>query len=730
MSEKANKINENFVSVSDLFRLCLARWRWFVASILICLVFAVYYLQTAPKLYTRYAAVLVREETQGNNSSDYGNEFDQLGFVKQNNNMENILRHITSLEVLMEVALRLDSTLFGDQVVFAALDIQRRLSVEASGLKSTVLDMTYKASSIDEAEQTLLLIVQVYNEKCLEQKQKMTYMTSKFIEARLELLERDLDIVDDSIAIYKSSYGITDLEHVSNIYLRQQSESDAEIMRLSSQREMADYIRSLLEENSSSQQLLLVNSGIENKGIETQITLYNDLLLDLQSHLKYTSEQNPMIIRKEEELNNLRLKILSNIKNHIHSLDIQLGSLIDYNDEATSKVTSNPAQAKYLSTIERERKVKESLYMFLLQKKEENEVSVTYQTESAQIIDIPNGSYKPSSPQRIKMLFAAIFLGFLLPTTILFFRVSFDESVRDRHDIERNSDIPFLGEVPYSGREHSLESLLMQFGIGRKAKSGAIVVGSDMLNASNEAFRVLRNNMDSIAAEKFAGKGGRVYLIKSTQIEVGKTFVAMNLALIKAIGGQRVLFIDGDLRQASASRLWRTPLLGLTDYLHGEESDYRKLLWHPEVCPTLDVLPAGALPTNPTEILQNPRLDQLIETLKQQYDCILIDSPTAGILADADIMERVIDCTLFIIRAGQFNRHRLNELSPIEIINGKAKPQYIILNGVSVDTRYGYTYSHKYERTEEEKSVVEISKTTILLNKIIFRKRHHNTQET
>ena len=721
MSEKNNNTGSTFLSVTDLWNLCIARWRWFAASVLICLFVAVCYLMTAPRLYTRHAAVLVREETQGNNSSEGMNEFEQLGFVKQKNSMDNVLRHMSSLEVLMEVALRLDSTLQGEEVLFAALDIRGGLSIEVDGLKSSIVDMEYRASSIDIAEKTLFLIVHAYNEKCLEYRRAMTNLTSKFIDDRLELLERDLDIVDDSIAVYKSSYGITELSHVSDIYLRQQSESDAEIMKLTSQLDMAEFIRDLLEDKSSPYQLLLVNSGIENQGIEAQITLYNNMILELQGHMKYTSEQNPRIILQEEEINNLRSKILTNINNYIHSLDIQLNSLIDYHNEATTKVTSNPAQAKYLSTIERERKVKEGLYIYLLQKKEENEISVTYQSENAQIIDIPNGSYKPSSPQKSKAFFAAVFLGFLFPIAFLFLRATFDENVRDRFDIERNSDIPFLGEVPYSGREHSLESLLMPLGIGRKAKSSGIVVGYDMLNASNEAFRILRNNMVAIETDNTLNQGGRIYLIKSSQIEVGKTFVAMNLALIKAIGGQRVLFIDGDLRQASASRLWRTPLLGLTDYLHGED-DYDKLLWHPEGYPSLDVLPAGAVPTNPTELLQSPLFVQLLNTVRQHYDSIIIDSPSSGMLADADIMENNVDCTLFIIRAGRFNRNRLNELCSNHS-SDKSKPQYVILNGVNINVRYGYAYLHKYERNEDEKNTVEISKKTILLNKIIFKKK-------
>lgn len=719
-----NKSNDSFVSIADLWRMCITRWRWFVVSVALCLLIAIRYLIVTPFLYTRSASIILHEENLGENVTDKNSkDFNQIGFVKQKTNVSDVVRHITSLEILLEVVNRLGLPLDEVEKFDLAVDIQSRLSAEVEEKGSSIIDMTYRDYSTIEAAKTLELIIQVYNEKWLQEKQRVIENTSHFIDSRLELLERELSIVDDSISSYKSRFGITDLQRVSDIYLQQQSRLDADILRLTNEKAMAEYIRSLLDDKSSPNQLLLVNSGINNGLIESQITSYNSLLLQMQSHLDYTSGQNPLVINIEKELNSLRKNILANVINHIRTIDIQLKSMQVFHSETASKISSNPSQAKHLISIEREQKVKESLYMYLLQKKEENEISLTYKTAPSQIIDFPSGSGKPTTPNRIIVLLGSVLLGILMPLTYFFLRASFDDSVRDRYDVERNCDVPFLGEVPYSGREHSLESILMRFGIGRKAKSGGIVVGPDMLNASNEAFRVLRNNMDSVAADKDLNKGGKVYLIKSTQIEVGKTFIGMNLALIKAIGGSRVLFIDGDLRQASASRLWRTPLLGLTDYLSGEESDYRKLLWHPEGYPTMDVLPAGALPTNPTELLQSPLLEKLLDTARQLYDCIIIDSPTVGILADADIIEHIVDCTLFIVRAGHFNRRRLNELSPIQVINGKSKPQYIILNGVSINVRYGYSYLHKYERSEDDKNTVEISRKTILLNKIIFRKK-------
>ena len=723
-----NKSSDSILTISDLWNLCSVRWRWFAVSILFCLILAVIYILKTPYLYTRYAKILVREEVLGNNASDNNSkDFNQIGFVKQKKNVNDIVSHITSLDVLVEVVNQLKLPLNEYEKIDKALEIQSHLKAEKEDLESNIIDLTYLDYSTIEAEKILTLILHTFNDKWLKEKQLMTQNTSRFIDSRLHLLEQELNVTDDSISTFKSRYGITELTRVSDIYLQQQSKTDAEMLTLLNQKAMAEYVRSLMEDESAQNSLLLVNSGINNSLIESQITLYNSLLLQMQSHLEYTSGQNPLIINLEKELNSLRKNIHDNVSNHIRTIDIQLQSLKGYHEMTTSKIISNPDQAKFLMSIEREQKVKEGLYMYLLQKKEENEINITYEAPPTQIIEVPHGGGKPTKPNRIMVLFAAAFMGFLFPLTFLFLRATFDDTVRDRFDIERNCTIPFLGEVPYSGREHSLESLLMPLGLGSKAKSGGIVVGPDILNASNEAFRVLRNNMESIVAAQSFQHTGRVYLLKSTQIEVGKTFIGMNLALIKAIGGQRVLFIDGDLRQASASRLWRTPLLGLSDYLCGDERDYRKLLWHLEGYPTMDVLPAGALPTNPTELLKRPLFAQLLNTVRQNYDSIIIDSSTAGILADADIMEHATDCTLYVIRAGHFNRHRLNDLSPIQIINGIEKPQYIILNGVDVNVRYGYAYTHKYERSEEDKNTTTISKKTILLNKIIYKKKQHQT---
>lgn len=682
--------NESFLTIADLWHLCVARWRWFAASVLFCLLVAVNYLITTPFLYTRKAVVMVREESLGNNSTEKnGAEFNDIGFVKQNSNVTNVIRHYTSLDVLVEVAHRLDSTLKGGYLVNKAVAIQSRLSAENTDPKSTIIDLTYRDRSTAEAEHVLNTILKVYDERWLENKRRATLNTSHFIDSRLKLLQNDLNIVDDSIALFKSRFGITDLEHVSDLYLQQQSSSDSEILKLTNQRAMAEYIRSLLNDSSSDHQLLLVNSGLDNSVLDAQISFYNNLLIQLQSHMNYTSSQNPLILNQEKELENLRSKLRANLQSHIHTIDIQLQSLTDYYDEATSKVVSNPSQAKHLATIERERKVKESLYMFLLQKKEENEISITYHSSNIQLIELPHGSGKPTSPKRSQVILAAILLGLLIPVTVLFLSAVMDEHVRNRRDIEQKGNIPLLCEIPLSERKSTVRRLQRLFKL--KSQQASVVVGHGKKDPINEAFRMLRTKLESLAVS--SGKGCLTFIITSDQQGAGKSFVSVNLSLALAIAGKRVLFIDADLRRASSSQRLEAKQHGLSDYLSSQEEHIDSLFLHLKDYPTLDVLPAGTIPPNPTELLSSKLFAQLIETARTKYEMIIIDSPAANFIADAEIIKKHVDYSLFIVRAGLYLRRHLDNLEPSEE-NG-TNNQMVILNGVNIDFQYDNLATNK-----------------------------------
>ena len=301
-------------------------------------------------MYTREVAVLVKQEVQGKNSNAKSddNDFNNLALITQNTNVANVERQFKSLEVLMEVARREMNAKTYEEALRKAESIQGRLTTKLESDKSTIVSITFSATSPDMAERVLNGIVTVYNQKWIDDKRQMAASTSRFIEERLRLIEQELNSVDDSISKFKTRHKITDLSSVSDIYLQQQSQSDAEILRLTSQRSMAQYVLDILKNRASRYQLLPTNSGIGNAMVEAQINQYNSMLLALKNNMLGTSAQNPLILKQEAEIDEVRRNILATIENQINTFDIQLNALRGYNGEASSKISSNPTQAKHL----------------------------------------------------------------------------------------------------------------------------------------------------------------------------------------------------------------------------------------------------------------------------------------------------------------------------------------------------------------------------------------------
>ncbi len=691
----ARKSSDDFITIPDLWHLCVSRWNWFLLSFIVCVAFASLYLMKATKMYSREMSVLVKQETQGKSATQTvtDNSFNDIGLVAQNVNVQNVQRQFTSLAILSEVARRVMHTHNDRETLRKAENIKSRLKAEIESDKSTIITMKYSDSDMRHAERVLMEIVNVYNEKLIADKKKITASTSQFIDGRLGLLEKDLDVVDDSISKFKTRNKITDLSRVSDMYLQQQSQSDAEIMRINSQRSMATYILDLLRSKAARMQLLPTNSGINNQVAETQIAQYNALLLQLKNNMTATSTQNPLIIKQQAELDEIRRNILATVDNQIKTLDIQLQALQGYYGEADSKIVSNPTQAKHLASVEREQKVKEGLYLYLLQKKEENEISMTYSSVNTEILDMPHGSDAPVAPNRRMVMFAAILFSLLLPTIFIFVNESMATTVRDKYDVERKTTVPFIGEVPYMEWERITNPLLRWLlRKRRKDRSETLVVESGKQDPINEAFRMLRTDLEFMTARP----GDRnVYIVTSSYEGSGKTFVATNLAVSLSISGKRVLFIDGDLRHASASRVFSTSHKGLSDYLAEQEDNLVEVIYHLDKYPTLDIITAGTIPPNPTELLSGRRLSLMLKELRPLYDFIIIDCPPAEALADTGLIERNADRTLFVIRAGMFERKKVQDLE-IDSINGKYKNIGIILNGTKLAGRYGYCKGYRY----------------------------------
>ena len=584
-----------------------------------------------------------------------------------------------------------DSTVYDAPVYVSRIGYQAatgayasNLSVALSDDKSTVINLSFKDVCIQRAEDVLNTVIAVYNENWIKDKNQIAVSTSQFISERLGVIEQELGNVDENISSYKSEHLLPDVQAAASMYMAQSSETNAQILALNTQLSMARYIRNYLTNATSKNQLLPANSGIESPGIEQQIANYNTAQLRRNDLVANSSEKNPLVVDMDQSLENMRHAIITSIDNHITTLNTQIRSLQQSEQQTTARIAANPTQGKYLLSVERQQKVKEALYLFLLQKREENELSQAFTAYNTRVITPPSGSMIPTAPVKKNIALGAFALGILIPVVIIFIRENMNTKVRGRKDLESLS-LPFVGEIPLAENSKKKDS----------HASKRIVIRQGNRDIVNEAFRVLRTNLEFMLDAKTDGKAS-VTLFTSFNPGSGKTFLTMNTAATFALKGKRVLVIDGDLRHGSASAYIGSQAKGLSDYLGKRENDVNSLILENPDCPGFFLLPAGTTPPNPTELLAEPLFKETIERLRDCYDYIFIDCPPIDIVADTQIIEKLSDRTIFVVRAGLLEREMLPELQRM-YDEKRFKNMALLLNSTEGGgKRYGYRYGYKY----------------------------------
>lgn len=556
------------------------------------------------------------------------------------------------------------------------------LQANLSNKEATIIDLSIDDVSIQKAEDILNTLIEVYNEKWVLDKNQIAISTSKFISDRLGVIETELGHVDENISSYKSQHLLPDVQAASSLYMTQSAEYKKQLQALSNQLSTAQYIRRELS-GKQIDQPLPSNSGISSGNIEGQIEEYNKLVLDRNRLIANSSEKNPLVVDLTASLKTLKRTILQSVDNLIVSLNTEMKSIRIQEEATTSQLASNPSQAKYLLSVERQQKVKEELYLYLLQKREENELSQAFTAYNTRVITAPRGSFAPTSPHRMRILLMALALGLLAPAGVIYLLETMNTRLRGRKDLE-NLSAPLVGEIPLYGTSKQ-----------KNVKSGKsmILVEEGNRNIINEAFRVLRSNMDFMASDE---QRSQVCLMTSYNPGSGKSFLTANIAMSFALKGKKVIVIDGDLRHGSLSALVQSPKVGLSNYLSGRTTSWHEIQVAYPQHSNLVVIPVGTVPPNPTELLENGKLASLVAELRQEFDYIFIDCPPIDIVADTQIISKVADRTLFVLRAGLLERSMLPELE--KMYQDKRFPNLaIILNAtVANQGRYGYRYGYHY----------------------------------
>ena len=574
-------------------------------------------------------------------------------------------------------------------------DCRQKMVAELKDEHGTIIDITYKDVSIQRAEEYLNTLISVYNENWVKDKNQIAVSTSQFINERLQVIESELGNVDSNISSYKSANLIPDVEASSQMYMNTANEANIQITDLNNQLYMARYIRDHINNKNSKDQLLPANSGINSAIIEQQINDYNEKMLQRNSLVANSSEENPLAVDMDKNLDKIRSAIVRSIDTQVGTLSTQIKGLRGIQGTSTSRLSSNPKQAKYLLSVERQQKVKESLYLFLLQKREENELSQAFTAYNTRVVTAPTGEMKPTSPNNKSILLAAVLLGLLVPVIVIYMRENMNTKVRGRKDIEALT-IPFAGEIPLYTRSASQRPLKRWLEVfykwrrSQEVREQTPVVKPHSRNIINEAFRVVRTNLEFMAG---GSQDNKVIMVTSMNPGSGKTFLTMNTAVSFAIKGVKVAVVDFDMRRASLSEYVHLPESGVADYLNSKLTDWHEALISPDGYAAVDVIPVGTIPPNPTELLSTDRLRQLIDGLRQEFDLVFLDCPPVEIVADTTVISKYADMTLFVIRAGLLER----ELLPV-VENYYKEKRFnnisVILNGTpTMDSRYGY---HRY----------------------------------
>ena len=556
------------------------------------------------------------------------------------------------------------------------------LKTELANENTSIIKLSIKDVSTYRATDILTAILEIYNEKWVDESNYATIKTSDFISRRAEEIKQELVAIDREIAKFRGDNKLSGKSAQTFVQDAVNSKEQEQILELNSQLELANFIKSYMAQ-SGSKAIIPANTGIAAANVESLIGSYNTKVLERNRLAANSSENNPVVMDYDKDITAMFDGIQTAINSHIKDLERQISEADKEIEKNKSRFTSTTQNTKELQTLIRQQKVKNTLYLFLLQKLEEAELSKEFSASNNRVLTPPTGNNTPVEPMKKPIIMLALTLGTLIPLIVIFICVITNKKVRGRRDLE-DLNIPFIGEIPlYKGQKKRFT----------KSEDRKFVVKGGNRNVINEAFRVMRTNFEFMNDKS---RKCTVVTVTSFNPGSGKTFLTMNLAAAIAIKGAKVLVIDGDLRRASASEYLPNAHGSLSEYLSGGTSDINGIITTDTKYDNLHVITVGTPPPNPTELIGSKHFETLIATMREQYDYIFIDCPPIDIVADTQILEKYCDRTLFVIRAGLLNREMLEELQNI-YDNKRLKNMAMILNGThSSGGRYGYGYSYSY----------------------------------
>ena len=560
-----------------------------------------------------------------------------------------------------------------------ARSLASSLIVDLADTHSDVLNLAIRGQNPQMCADILNALVVAYNQEGINDMNQVARSTEAFIIERVNELSKDLGDVDNEVAILTANSANSLMIGNSSNAMKQLDEAENTNLEIN----LASQIRNFIS-NMAPGELIPVNTGMNNSGIASQIQQYNTAIQDYQKIAASSSDENPVMKELSAALSAQKKNILASLDNYISTLRTRQSQAVRLQGQAQSNMLANPSHEKAITQVTRQQKIKEELYLYLLNKREENALQMAITEPNAKVMEpaIPNGV--PVSAPLARIVLTGMVIGLLIPAIILygvFWYFSLDKAIHTRREVEEVCDIPILGELPAK----------------KSNVTGEIVVNETSNDRMNEAFRIVRNNLDFVTSQNNTDNDATVIQFTSTMSGEGKSFVAVNLALSYTYINKKVIVVDLDLRKGKFSEyVGVQDGKGASAYLSGKETDLNKIIHRGPLHEGFDIISVGAIPPNPTALLLSDNMSKMIEALKKEYDYIILDTVPYNLIADAAVVNKYADLTIYVIRDGKVEQQYMYELERLAEEN-KIKNLTILINDIKVSkTRYNYSYAYGY----------------------------------
>lgn len=564
----------------------------------------------------------------------------------------------------------------------AIVDMYRsQVNIALQKKESNIINLT-KTSDIPSLDVALLSkIIEQYNLNTIVDKNIIATNTAAFIDERLNVITRELSDAEDAVAEYKAKNNLTDLSEEAKIFLQANSDEQKELANVETQINLVNYIEEFIQDDTKRFSLIPANIGVTDPSLTASISEYNTLLLQRMRVLRTATDSNPVVEQLNEQLISMRQNIAASIASVRESITITRSGLQQRDNQFNARIKSVPVQERQYVQIKRQQALKEEIYLFLYQKREENALMLAATATPAKIIDTPKVDTATGTPKRRTVILFCILLGLAVPAGILYIWSLFNNKIADPKEYEKLVNAPFAGQIVENSR----------------GKHIAIHEGESTVSA--ELFRLVRTNLRFMLPADIQHP---VILVTSCINGEGKSYVATNTALSLALLGKKVVLVGLDIRKPMLATYFGLSNKGcLTSYLSDDEFSIDDTIQHGVEHPNLDIIPAGVIPPNPSELLQNDRLDALFAELRNRYDYVIVDSAPVAMVSDTFLLDRVADMTLFVSRADYTPREMVDFINQV-VAQKRMKNVVCLFNGVkNAKAGYGYGYGYGYGNSKK-----------------------------